>query len=127
MTHLWAECQDSKLGCVEKIHGDGEVNISASIRSPCTKFFGKFHRHIGTCLEYLGGVDTSMGRALVPKTRPSCANTLGRMRSIFQFLLGPHAPNTFWRFLKDIETFLDHLQGVDTPVGRVPALKTGLI
>ena len=31
--------------------------------------------------------------------------------------------NCFWRFLKNIGTFLDHLGGVDTPMGGVPVLK----
>ena len=44
---------------------------------------------------------------------------LGMGRSICQLLLRPHAPNTFWRFQNHIEIFLDHLGGVDPPVGRV--------
>ena len=31
----------------------------------------------------------------------------------------------FWRFLRHIETFLDHLGNVDTTVGRVPVPKLG--
>ena len=39
LTHLQVECQHSKLGQVEKIHGGvGRISISASIRVPCTKF-----------------------------------------------------------------------------------------
>ena len=45
---------------------------------------------------------------------------MGEGRSISQLLLGPHAPNTFWKFLRHIGTFVDHLGGVITPVGRVP-------
>ena len=45
-------------------------------------------------------------------------------RSISHFLLRPHAPNVFCRFLRHIETFLDHLGSVDTPAGRVPVPKT---
>ena len=44
-------------------------------------------------------------------------------RSISELLLGPHAPNAFWRFLRHIGTFSDHLGGVVTPVGRVPVPK----
>ena len=43
----------------------------------------------------------------------------GAGNSISQLLLGPHAPNTIWRFLQHTATFLDHLGGVDTPAGRV--------
>ena len=39
------------------------------------------------------------------------------------FSLCLHAPH-FWRFLRHIETLLDPLGGVDTPVGRVQAPKT---
>ena len=31
----------------------------------------------------------------------------------------------FWKFLRHIGAFLDHLAGVDTPAGRVPVPKTG--
>ena len=62
-----------------------------------------------------------MGRSPEPpKSRPHWANTWGAGRSISQLLLGPHAPNTFSRFLRHIGTFLDYLGGVDTPMGRVP-------
>ena len=49
----------------------------------------------------------------------------GLGRSISQLLLGPHAPNTFWRLLRHIGTFLDHLGSVLTAVGRVPVPQTG--
>ena len=48
---------------------------------------------------------------------------MGEGRSISQLLLGPNAPNTFCRFLRHIGTFVDHLGGVVTPVGRVPVPK----
>ena len=44
-------------------------------------------------------------------------------RSVFQLLLGPHAPNVLWRFLRHIGRFLDHLGDVDTPIGRALAPK----
>ena len=45
---------------------------------------------------------------------------MGEMgRSVSQPLLGPHAPNSFWKFLRHIETFLDYLGDADTPEGRV--------
>ena len=49
------------------IWGSVEVNISASIRAPYTKCFLEFpeiHRNIS---DYMGGVDTPVGRVLVPK------------------------------------------------------------
>ena len=59
-----------KPGQFEEIHGgSGEVNISASIRAPCNNSFWKFLRHIGTLLDHLGGVDTPMGGAPVPKKK----------------------------------------------------------
>ena len=125
--HPQAECQHSKLGWVEQMHGRVWRSISQLLLGPhAPNIFWKFLRHIGTFLDYLGGVDTPVGRVPVPKTRPSWANTFGVGRSISQLLLGSHAPNTFWRFLRHIGIFLDHLGGVDTPIGRVSALKTGL-
>ena len=41
-----------------------------------------------------------------------------------QLLLGPHAPNTFCRFLRHIETFLDYLGGIDTSMSGVLVPKT---
>ena len=81
------------------------------------------HRNIW---DHLGGVDTSVGGALVPK--PGYVEQIygGTGRSISQLLSGPNVPNLFGRFLRQIETFLDHLWGVDTPVGRVLAPKTCL-
>ena len=45
---------------LSKYMGSWEVSISASIRAPCTNFFWKFLKHIGTFVDHLGGVDTSM-------------------------------------------------------------------
>ena len=87
-------------------------------------FFWWFLRHVGTFLDYLGGVDTPGDRVPVLNTGPSWANTWGVGRSISQLLLGPHAPNIFSQNLRHIGTFLDYLGGVDTPMGRVPVPKT---
>ena len=90
--------------------------------------FWRFLRHIETFLDHLAGVDTPVGRVPTLKTGLIWANTCGKQwRSISQLLLRPHVPNTFWMFLRHIGTLLDYLGGVDTPLGRVPALKTGLI
>ena len=86
--------------------------------------FCRFLRHIGTFVDHFGGVDTPAARVpSAPKTGPKLSKYMGEGRSISQLLLGPHAPNTFCRFLRDIGTFLDYLGGVDTPVGRVPVPK----
>ena len=47
-------------------------------------------------------------------------------RSICQLLLGLHTPNVLKMFLKHKGTLLDYLRGVDTPMDRVPAPKTGM-
>ena len=54
------------LANLSKYIGSGEVNISASIKAPCTNFFGspETNRDI---LDHLGDVDTPMGRALAPR------------------------------------------------------------
>ena len=44
---------------------------------------------------------------------------MGSGRSVSQLLLGIHALNFFWKFLKHLGTLLDYLRGVDPPVGRV--------
>ena len=36
-----------------KYIGEGEINISVSIRAACTNFFGRFLRHIETFLDQL--------------------------------------------------------------------------
>ena len=74
---------------------------------------------MGTLLDYLGGVDTPLCRVPVPNNRGKLSKYLGEGWSISQLLLGPHTPNTFWRFLGHIEIFLDYVRGVQTPVGRV--------
>ena len=71
--------------------GSGEGNISTSIRALCTKSFWRRHRE--TFLDHLGGVDTFMGGAPVPKLGldEQIHGEVGR--SISQLLLGLHAPN----------------------------------
>ena len=54
--------------------------------------------HRETFVDYLGGIDTTVGRVPISKTGPSWANTWGVGRSISQLLLGPHAPNVFRSF-----------------------------
>ena len=127
MTHPWAEHQCQKGGQVEQIHGGAGRSISHFLLgSHAPNIICRFLRHIGTFLDLLRGVDTPPGTVPVPNTWAKLSKDMGQGESISQFLLRPHAPNIFWMFLKDIETFLDHLLGIDTPVGRVPALKTGL-
>ena len=88
------------------------------------QIFWKLLRHIGTFVDYLGGVDTPAGWVPVTKTKAKLSKDMGRVgRSVFQLLLGPHAPNVLWRFLRHIGRFLDHLGDVDTPIGRALAPK----
>ena len=51
----------------------------------------------------------------------------GMGKSISQHLLGPHAPNFFWRFMMHIGTLFDHLGGVGTPMDRVSAPNMGQV
>ena len=77
---------------MSKCIGEGEVNISASIRAPYTKFLEvpEIHRNI---FDHMGGVDTPMGRVLVPKLGQVEKIHGGMWRSISQLLLGPYTPN----------------------------------
>ena len=70
-------CVPRNKAKLSKYMGSGEVNISASIKASCTTFIWEFLRHIGTFVYHLGCVNTPMGRASPPKTRPNWANTLG--------------------------------------------------
>ena len=58
--------------------GSGEVDISASIRTPCSKFLCRLLRHIGTFLEYLRGVDTSMVGGPVAKNWAKLSKCMGK-------------------------------------------------
>ena len=46
--------------------GEG-VNISASIRSPCTKYLLEVPETHCNILDHLRGLDTPVGRVMVPK------------------------------------------------------------
>ena len=94
------------------------VHFSLCLHAP--KIFCRFLRHIGTFLDHLRGVDTPAGRVPVPKHQAKLSKYIGDGRSISQLLLRLHAPNFSWRFMRHIETFLDYLGDVDTPMGRVP-------
>ena len=66
-----------KLGQVEQIHWGGEVSILASIRAPCTEFcfqVPETHRNIS---DHFGGVDTPVGRMLVPKNQANMRKYMG--------------------------------------------------
>ena len=41
------------------------------------QIFRRFLRHIGTFLEYLGGVDTPVGRVLVPRNQAMLRKYMG--------------------------------------------------
>ena len=53
-THSWEQWDWITGPSWANTWGSGEVNISASIRAPCTKVFWRFLRHIGTFLDLLG-------------------------------------------------------------------------
>ena len=63
--------------------------------------------HIGTLLDHLGGVGTSMDRVSAPNMGQVEQIHGGVGKSISQHLLGPHAPTCFWRFLQHIGTLLE--------------------
>ena len=75
--------------------GSGEVNMSASIRAPCTNFW-RFLRHIGIFLKHLGGVDRPMGGPPVPKSRPRWANTWGSGEVYISASIRVPYTKTFW-------------------------------
>ena len=62
---------------LSKYIGEGEGNMSTSIRAPCTKYFWKFLRHIRTFLDYLGDVDPPVGRVLVPNYQATLGKYMG--------------------------------------------------
>ena len=70
-------------------------SISQLLLGPHAPIFWRFLRHIRTLLDYLGGVETHVGRVPVPKNWDKLSKYIGEWRSISQLLLGPHAPNTF--------------------------------
>ena len=109
-----------KLGQVEKIHGGVGRSISLPpLELHAPNLFWKFLRHIGTFLDHLGGVETSIGGALVPKNQAKLSKCMGEGE--VNISASNRAPCTkiFWRFLRHIGTFVDHLGGDDTPAARV--------
>ena len=62
---------------LSKYIGEGEGNMSTSIRAPCTKYFWKFLRHIRTFLDYLGDVDPPVGRVLAPNNQAKLNKYMG--------------------------------------------------
>ena len=76
-THMGGALPPKKQAKLSKYMGDGEVNISASIRAPCTKFFWTFLRHIGTLLDHLEGVSTPMDRASAPEKWAKLSKYMG--------------------------------------------------
>ena len=98
----------------------GEVNISASVMASCTKIVleapetqRNISRPLGRCWHTHGQSANTQNFAELRKYMG------GVGRSICQLQSETHTPNSFGRFLRDIGTFLDHLGGVDTPMGRV--------
>ena len=79
---------------------------------------------VGQVPETHRSISKSLGRCLthLQVAVPTGAQKLGQVekihgelgRSVSQPLLGPHSPNSFWKFLRYIETFLDYMAGVDT-------------
>ena len=108
---VWVPRNKAKLS---KYMGSGRSIFQLLLKPLATHLFGRFLRHIGTFVDHLGGVDTPLCRVQVPNNRGKLTKYLGEGWSIFQLLLGPHTPNTFWRFLRHIGTFVDYLGGVDT-------------
>ena len=87
------------------------------------QIFLKFLRHIGIFVDHLGGVDTPIGRVLVPRNLAKLSKYMREGEVNISASIGLHAPNLVWRFLRHIGTFLDHLGAVDTPAHRVPVAK----
>ena len=85
LTHHGWRTSGQKLGQVA-----GGVNISATIRATCTKYFWRFLRDIGTFLEYLGGVGTSMVGAPVAKKWAKLRKCMGECAGQYlSFYKGP--------------------------------------
>ena len=97
--------------------GGREVNNSASIRAPCTKYFWRFQRHIGTFLDHLGGVDTPVGRVPAPKTGQVEQIHGGGEVCISASIRAPCTKFCF-QVPETHRNISDHLGGVDTPAAR---------
>ena len=101
---------------LSKYIGVGEINISASIRAPCTKFLEVPETH-GNISRLLGRCSHTHGqRASAQKVGQVEPIHVGVGRSISQLLLGPHVPNFFgsywdtYKYLYAIWEVLTHLQ-----------------
>ena len=81
--------------------------------------FWRFLWHIETFLDHLGCWHTNGQSTCTHKPGQVEQIHGGVGRSISQLLLGHHAQNVLWRFLRHEESFLDHVGGVATPAGRV--------
>ena len=80
-TQNWAE--------LNKYMGKWEVNISASVRAPYINFW-RLLRPIRTFLDNLRGVDTPMGRGLVPNNLSKLSKYKGEWWSQYNsFYYGP--------------------------------------
>ena len=105
---------------LSKYMGNREVNISASIRTPCTKIseVPEKHRYIsrslGRCWHTFEQGASSQKSVL---SRP---NTWGSREVNFSASIMAPCTKCFWRFLRYIWTFLDHLGGVVTFMGGAP-------
>ena len=102
--HPQAEYQCPYLGQVEQIHGGGE-SISQHLLGPHAPNFWRFLRHIGTLLDYLGGVCTPTGRVSVSISWPGQANTWGSGGVNISASIRAPCPKLLWRFVRHIGTF----------------------
>ena len=117
LTHLWVECHFSKLGQVEKIHGEGIGQYLSFWQGSIHQIFWRLLRHIGTFVDTLGRCWHTCGQSASAQNLGWVQQIYGGVgRSIYQLLLGPHAPNC-WRFKRHIGTFLHQPQVADTPIG----------
>ena len=118
LPNLQVDCQHSKLGWVEQIQRRVGMSISQLLLGPHAPNIleaPKTHRNI---CRLLGRCWHTCRLSTSNKNQSQVEQRHGRVgQSVFQLLLGPHAPNVLWRFLRHIGRFLDHLGGVDTPIG----------
>ena len=99
-------------------------SISQLLLGPhAPNFFGRFLRHIRTCLDYLGGVNPPVGRVLVPRNEARLSKYMGSGEVNNSASIRDTCTKCFWRLLRHVGTFVDPLGGVDTPMGRALAPK----
>ena len=96
----------SNLAKLSKYMGEVEVNISASIKAPCTKYFLRFLKHTGIFVDHLGGVDTPMA----PKNWAKLDKYMESGDVNISASIRAPCIKYFWRFLRHTETFLDHFE-----------------